>query len=289
MPIRSVSRSIFRRLAAVAVASASAFTIGILLFLPGCASSGSGGGPASKAPPQRTFRVMTYNIHHGEGLDKSIDLERIAKLILSERADIVALEEVDKGVQRTARRDLPAELAKLTGMTCLFTNNFHYQGGEYGNAILTRFPVQSWTNLHYRMIRQGEQRGLLQARLSIHGRALVFMTTHIDYRKDDTERLSNVEEMFSVAAGYGSVPLLVAGDFNDYPNSRVWNRMSERFEDSWKLVGIGEGLTIPAEAHKSRIDYIWVRKGSAMAPRKAWVPTSEASDHLPLVVEFDAP
>lgn len=281
MLIRRVTCSICRSVAAVA------FVVGILLLLPGCASSG--GGTASKTAPQRTFRVMTYNIHHGEGLDKRIDLERIAKLILAERADIVALEEVDKSVQRTARRDLPAELANLTGMTCLFTNNFHYQGGEYGSAILTRFPVQSWTNLHYRMIRQGEQRGLLQARLSIHGKPLVFMTTHIDYRKDDTERLSNVEELFSVAAGYGSAPLLVAGDFNDHPNSKTWNRMAERFEDSWKLVGIGDGFTIPAEAPKSRIDYIWVRKGTAMAPRKAWVPTSEASDHLPLVVEFDVP
>lgn len=266
--------------------AAAILTLLLIPCLPGCASGGkAAGGP----PPHGTFRVMTYNIHHGEGLDKRIDLERIAKLILAERADIVALEEVDKGVQRTARRDLPAELAKLTGMTCLFTNNFHYQAGEYGNAILTRFPVQSWTNLHYRMIREGEQRGLLQARLSVGGRPLVFMTTHIDYRKDDAERVSNVEEIFTTAAGYGNLPTLVAGDFNDYPNSRTWNRMSERFEDSWKLVGVGDGFTIPAEAPKSRIDYIWVRKGTALAPRKAWVPTSNASDHLPLVVEFDAP
>ena len=56
-----------------------------------------------------TFRVMTYNIHHGEGLDGKVDLLRIAELIKREGADIVALQEVDKGVERTARRDLPVD------------------------------------------------------------------------------------------------------------------------------------------------------------------------------------
>ena len=55
------------------------------------------------------FRVMTYNIHHGEGLDGKVDIQRIADLIKQERADVVALQEVDKGTERTARRDLGAE------------------------------------------------------------------------------------------------------------------------------------------------------------------------------------
>ena len=122
------------------------------------------------ADSSKIFRVMTYNIHHGEGMDGKVDLLRIADVIKWEQADIVALQEVDSGVARTARRDLPAELAALTGMTCVFSNNFHYQGGEYGNAVLTRFPIVRWTNSHYKMIRPGEQRGLLQLTLRVHGR-----------------------------------------------------------------------------------------------------------------------
>ena len=53
----------------------------------------------------------------------------------------MALQEVDKGVERTARQDLGAQLAQLTGLECVFSNNYHFQGGEYGNAVLTRFPV----------------------------------------------------------------------------------------------------------------------------------------------------
>jgi endonuclease/exonuclease/phosphatase family metal-dependent hydrolase len=157
----------------------------------GCRSASDQTGAATG----KTFRVMSYNIHHGEGLDGKVDLLRIAELIKREGAEIVALQEVDKGVERTARRDLPEELAALTGMTCVFSNNYHYQGGEYGNAVLTKFPVVRWTNRHYKMLRPGEQRGILQLVLTIHGREVVFMNTHIDYRPDDAERWSNVAEI----------------------------------------------------------------------------------------------
>lgn len=232
------------------------------------------------------FRVMTYNIHHGEGLDGKVDLERIAELIRKEGADIVALQEVDQGVARTARRDLPAELARLTGFTCVFSNNHAFQGGNYGNAVLSRFPVKRWTNLHYQMLRPDEQRGLLQLELDIHGREVVFMTTHIDYRPDDSERWANVGEIESAAAQYGRKPVILCGDFNATPDSRVCRRLCETFDDTWARIGQGEGNTYPVETPQRRIDYIWVSKAASVVPLKVWVPTTAASDHLPVVAEF---
>ena len=158
--------------------STGAFAWLVLASLLAVCVAGCQSAPKQAAP--QTFRVMTYNIHHGAGVDGKVDLQRIADLIKREQADIVALQEVDKGVQRTARRDCPAELAALTGMSCVFSNNFHFQGGEYGNAVLTRFPIKRWTNRHYKMLRPGEQRGLLQVVLDVHGRELVFLDTHID-------------------------------------------------------------------------------------------------------------
>ena len=182
---------------------------------------------ASGQDSLRKFRVMTYNIHHGAGLDRKVDLQRIADLIKQEQADIVALQEVDKGVERTARRDCPAELAALTGMTCVFSNNYHFQGGEYGNAVLTRFPVKRWTNRHYQMLRPGEQRGLLQIVLDVHGRELVFMDTHIDYRGDDTERLQNAAEILEAMKAYSGRPMILCGDFNDTPGSRTHQKLAQ--------------------------------------------------------------
>ncbi|HOW90477.1 MAG TPA: endonuclease/exonuclease/phosphatase family protein [Elusimicrobiales bacterium] len=250
----------------------------LALALSGCRAT------AQEAVRPYVFRMMTYNIHHGEGLDRKVDLERIAALIKREKADIVALQEVDKGVPRTDYRDLTAELSALTGMTGVFSNNYNFQGGEYGNAMLTRFPVKRWTNLHYVMIRPGEQRGLLQLVLDAGGRELVVMNTHIDYRTDDEERMLNVGEIHRVAAQYGDVPMLISGDFNDLPGSRVHKKLAEVFDDVWETAGSGEGVTFPGDKH--RIDYVWRARNAALSAIKAWTVQSDASDHLPLVVEF---
>jgi endonuclease/exonuclease/phosphatase family metal-dependent hydrolase len=256
-----------------------------LAWLPGlliCAI----GFAQSEQSPAGTFRVMSYNIHHGEGLDGKVDLERIVELIKKERADIVGLQEVDKGTERTSRRDFPAELAALSGMSCVFRNNYHYQGGEYGNAVLTRFPVKQATNLHFKMLRPGEQRGILQLVLDVHGREVVFMNTHIDYRADDSERLSNAAEVKELVKLYQGKPILMTGDFNDVPGSRTYDRFAELFTDAWIEAGQGNGFTIPAAKPTKRIDFIWVSKGAPIKPLKLWVPDSKASDHLPVVGEF---
>ncbi len=238
------------------------------------------------AKPEATFRVMTYNIHHGEGVDGKVDLARIAELIQRERADIVALQEVDKGTERTARRDLGAELAALTGLACVFSNNYSFQGGEYGNAILSRFPIREATNTFYRKVNETEQRGLLQVILAGHGRELAFLATHIDHRREDAARWSNVGEIETLVKQLGQRPLILCGDFNDVPSSRICRRLSESFDDSWARVGQGEGFTIPAEQPNRRIDYIWISRTPSLTPMKAWVPESEASDHRPVVAEL---
>lgn len=254
----------------------AAFCAGIC----GCALS-------SKSDQPVTLRVMTYNIHHGEGLDGRVDTARIAELIKQERADIVALQEVDRGVRRTALRDLTAELAAATGMTGIFSNNFHYQGGEYGNAVLTRFPVKRWTNHHYQMLRPNEQRGILQLVLDVRGHEIVFMNTHIDSRSDDAERWLNVGEIEQLTAKCGDRPVILCGDFNNLPKGRVYERLTQTFQDTWAKVGDGDGFSFPANSAYRRIDYIWFTRADMVKPLKAWLPPSEASDHLPLVAEFE--
>lgn len=232
------------------------------------------------------FRVMTYNIRHAEGRDGKINPNRIADLIKQENADIVALQEVDKGMTRTQRRDLPAELAALTGMTCIFSNNHSIQGGEYGNAILTRFPVLSATNLHYRRVQEVETRGLLQVTLTVHGRPLIFMATHLNHSTNDISRWSNLDEIETIIGQSAGQPMVLCGDFNSRPASRIHRRLQNRLDDVWLLVGSGYGYTIPSEKPNRRIDYIWLPKDQSLLPLKTWIPDSDASDHLPVVAEL---
>src|SRR5688572_8882435 len=96
---------------------------------------------ADQAPVPGTLRVLTYNIHHGEGTDGVFDLARIAEVIKSARADLVALQEVDQGTDRAGGVNQLDELARLTGMHAEFGKAMDYMNGGYGVAVLSRWPL----------------------------------------------------------------------------------------------------------------------------------------------------
>lgn len=250
------------------------------LLLPFSAALGQ-----SPTAPTPTLHVMSYNIHHGEGLDRKVDLARIARLITEARADLVGLQEVDRGCERTQRRDFPAELAQLTGLQVVFERNIVYQGGDYGNAVLSRFPIKRSQNTHYKMLRTGEQRGVLQLVLDVHGRDVLFMNTHVDFRPDDAERVMNAGELKTIVGAAGHTPIILVGDFNSTPGSRMHSMVKGFLADAWEQVGQGSGFTIPAGKPVKRIDYIFVSPGS-VEPLRMDVLRSEASDHLPVLAEL---
>lgn len=228
---------------------------------------------------------MTYNIHHGEGLDGRVDLERIAKLITDARADLVGLQELDRNTARTQQRDVAAELGKLTGLTVQFAGNIPYQGGEYGTAVLTRFPIKRVTHTRLKSFANGEQRGLQQLVLDVHGREILFMNTHLDQRKDPAEREHSVGELKEIVAAAGKMPVILVGDFNAAPTAKAIASVREFLTDSWTLVNKDAGNTIPAQKPTKRIDYVWITKDS-LEPLKSEVISSEASDHRPVVAEL---
>lgn len=242
-------------------------------------------GSASAQTPPATIRVMSYNIHHGEGLDGKLDLERIAQVILDSRADIVGLQEVDRGCERTQKRDLPAELAKLTGMAVHFEKNIAHQGGEYGNAVLTKFPIKLAKNTHLKSFDKGEQRGVLQLVLDVRGREVLFMNTHLDARRDPAEREHSAGELKKIVAAAGAMPVILVGDFNSGPTNPSIAKIREFLTDTWPTLSKDGGFTIPVKKPKNRIDYVWITPAS-VEPVKMEVLHSEASDHLPIVAEL---
>lgn len=257
-------------------------TVTFSFLMTGCACVANTNSPT-------TFRVMSYNIHHAEGTDGKVDVQRIADLIKAENVDVVGLQEIDRGVKRTDGRDIIKELSKLTGMDFYFDRNIQYQGGEYGNAVLTRFPMLKKKNTHYKMLRPGEQRGIQQVLINVHGKKFMFMNTHIDYREDDQEREMNVREMKTIVGQNSEFPIVIAGDFNSNPDSRVCDGMRIFINDAWDLAGKGDGFTFPSDKAEKRIDYLWVSKGESIKTLRVWVPSSQASDHLPVVADFQLP
>ncbi len=232
------------------------------------------------------LRVMSFNIRHGRGMDGEVDLQRIATVIRRENPDVVALQEVDRGVERSGRVDTPAVLEELTGMEAFFERNIEFQGGDYGNAVLTRFPIRKKANTHLDMLREGEQRGVIHMILDVDGRELLFLNTHIDYRRDDSERLKNIRQFREIVGAYGDLPVIFCGDFNDFPGSRTHEKMKEDFVDAWEAAGEGDGFTFPSDEPDRRIDYVFLSRKGTLHPAGARVVDTRASDHRPLVVDL---
>jgi len=262
--------------------------LAVLTVLSGCAS----GGRSSSS--RFLLRVLTYNIHHGEGVDGNVDIDRIAKVILESKADLVALQEVDRGVERTKKIDTMTMLADLTGMTYTFGKSLDYQGGDYGNGVLVRYPILEEKNFLLRSIQSSEQRGLLQLVIEIKGEEIVFMNTHLDDKPDDAERMASVQEIKTAAQQYASRPVILCGDFSDIPTSAAIGKIKGDFHDSWDQIGAGEGNTYPASKPEKRLDYIFTKKNNvgsitslSLRPVSARVIAVDASDHLPLLVEFE--
>ncbi len=233
------------------------------------------------------LRVLSYNIHHAEGVDHKLDLERIANVILSVKPDIVALQEVDQKATRSGSVDQPAELARLTKMNFAFGANIPLQGGHYGNAVLSRFPVSSHKNHLLPSIDNGEQRGVIAEEIEIPklSEPLLLLATHLDHRRDVKERIASAKVINQLVGKETIQPALLAGDLNDVIGSETLNE----FDSMWIRANAEPLATIPVTSPNRQIDFIMFQ------PRERWkvievkvLDEAVASDHRAIlaVLEF---
>lgn len=231
------------------------------------------------------LRVLSYNIHHGEGIDGRLDLERIARIIQQSEADVVALQEVDQTTTRTGKVDQPAELARLTGLHVVFGGNIQFQGGHYGNAVLSRHAIVRHENHKLPRHNNGEQRGLLEVEIELPGKTpLLFLATHLDHRGDDSERIASVELINKRVAERPAQLALLAGDLNDGPKSNTLKKLA----GSWTSASSEPIPTFPANKPTGQIDFILFR------PAERWrvvetrvLPEDKASDHRPILTVLE--
>lgn len=207
------------------------------------------------------LRILSYNIHHAEGVDGKLDVPRIAQVILSVKPDLVALQEVDKNTTRTGKVNQDIELAHLTKMNSVFGSNITFQGGQYGNAILSKFPIIKNKNFLLPNVDSGEQRGLLRSQIQISNKEnILFFSTHLDHRRSDTERLASAEAINQIISLDNKSPAILAGDFNDVPESPTLKELGKLWLRTNKKIL----KTIPASKPSRQIDYIFVQ------PKERW-------------------
>jgi endonuclease/exonuclease/phosphatase family metal-dependent hydrolase len=241
---------------------------------------------ATQAAEPLRLRVLSYNIHHAEGVDGKLDLERIARVIASAKPDLVALQEVDERAARSGSVDQAAELASLTDLQAVFGANIPLQGGRYGNAVLSRWPIARHKNHELPNVDDGEQRGVLEVEVTLpdSNQPLVLLATHFDHRRDERERLASAEAVNKLAKRHADRPLLLAGDLNATPESETLKQLFT----VWKPANDQPRPTVPVARPNAQIDYI------LLAPAERWkvvevqvLDEAVASDHRPILAVLE--
>ncbi|WP_026257867.1 endonuclease/exonuclease/phosphatase family protein [Actinopolymorpha alba] len=235
-------------------------------------------------------RVATYNIHHGAGPDDVLDLEHVARVLASTRAEVIGLQEVDNHWgARSNFVDQANWLAKKLDMHVAYGANLDLdplepgqERRQYGTAILSRFPIKSWSNTYLPKFGNHEQRGLLVTNLNVRGIPVRFANTHLQHN-DNLERQAQAAKIVELL---GSTPsrTIVVGDLNATPDAPEIKTLTDVFTDTWTAGGVGDGFTYSVEHPDRRIDFVLASRDLGI--RKAEVVSADASDHLPVVVDL---
>ena len=252
------------------------------------------GACAPQRSAETSVRVLVYNIHAGKDAKGVDNLSRVAQIVRDSHADVVLLQEVDKGTQRSGRVDQMAELRRLTGFFGVFGKTLDYQGGDYGIAILSRWPIAHDTLIRlpveppqFRSNVSYEPRGALSAVIEAPGRVLRVVNTHIDASREDTYRLQEAKALLAIAGALrdSSGTTLIGGDLNAEPESAVIALFgAAAWRDGFRECGKGSGLSYPADVPVKRIDYLMMTGGTRCT--FAEVLNTEASDHRPVLFQI---
>ena len=227
------------------------------------------------------LRLMTYNVHHCQGVDGKLDVERIAKIINNQNCDLIALQEIDRKTTRSEQADQLEQLAELTGMKAFFGKAINYGGGEYGVGVLSKLPVVTHKTWLLPTTGKREQRVALELVVQpTDGEAFIFVCTHLDHSSGENDR---EQQTLTLRKLFGSGPrqAILAGDFNAPISRPEITTVLEKWTDvdAAKLTP-----TIPVSNPTLKIDYIFIQQDSPWVVESSQVIDERiASDHLALV------
>lgn len=228
----------------------------------------------------RVLRILTYNIYHGETMQGDFDLERIASVIRSADPDLVALQEVDFFTNRARKMDLVTELGQRTGLAPLFGKAMPFDGGEYGEGILSKYSFICTRN-HALAAQEGkEPRAALEVQIVLKsGDTVRFIGSHLDHIRDETDRINQALQLNSFFA-IGEMPSILAGDLNAEPESQTMNILLAE----WEASSLDQAPTFPSDKPVVKIDYVLYRPAYRWRIIETRVFSDQvASDHCALL------
>jgi endonuclease/exonuclease/phosphatase family metal-dependent hydrolase len=221
-----------------------------------------------------TLRVMTYNVRSLRDSTRAV-----AAVIARADPDVLCLQEMPRFLfwRRKRRR-----LASAVGLRLVAGD----RSRRVPVAVLTR-PGLEVVDIDERLLPYTpglHRRSVAAVTVRASGTDVRIVCIHLGL--DETERTHHADEIRTREASYAH--LVVAGDLNDLPGSRTWERLGVGLVDAWTAGGAGDGLTFSARRPRRRIDGVLASGGlrvdAAQVPADGMV--EQASDHRPVVVDL---
>lgn len=252
----------------------------------------------NKAPQ---IKIANYNIAGGLR-NHQLDLDKVANAINALDADIITLEEVDQNTQRSGGKDQAKELAERTKMYFSYGIATEMQGGKYGNAILSKFPIEK-NNVFKLPSGNYEPRALMLSKIIVPGfdSPVYIYNTHFDWHEEDDVRMSQARFINSIVfddldldkdfPNLATGITLLMGDFNSVKDDRIVKELGKY----WNLVEIAgkDTRTWPASNPGLDLDHIFTGKGQKWKIEQLTIPNDDkeeldiqwqtTSDHIPVM------
>lgn len=232
--------------------------------------------------------AVTYNVRHGRGTDGALDLGRTAAVLRELAPDLVGLQEVDLGVARSGGVNQVLELAAALDLHPAFGGFMDHDGGRYGMAVLSRFPIVAVERLALPVGHEPRIALLVDVRLP-DDTVVTLVNVHFDWVDDDGFRFAQASALAARLRerqlGARPRPFVLLGDFNDVPGSRTLALFTDLADEAAKPHDARR--TWPSDAPRVEIDFVFA------GPRGAWrtdaarvVDERVASDHRPVVTRL---
>jgi len=238
-----------------------------------------------KVKNKRIVKVLSYNILGGRTTKNDFNLDAVAKVINDTKPDFVAMQEVDYKVNRSKKYDLVTELGWRTKMTPIFARAMYYDGGEYGEGILSKFSFLSTRNVALPFLKGQEPRAAIEIVVELASKdTIAFIGTHFAHEGNPGRELQakKINEVFSK----NKYPTILAGDLNAIPGSGPINILEKMWETSYNKKN--PEFTFPSDNPKVKIDYVmFYPKNRWKILKKKIIKDTYASDHCVYLVTLE--
>ena len=235
------------------------------------------GSPSTAEVLPSRFRVATFNIHGGFGIDGTLNLRRTAEAL--QGFDFVGLNEV-RGPGWQDPRNQAEQLGTILGLGWLFApTETTWSGPHFGQGLLSRLPISSWKRVPFDRVNGNGYRNYVECQIPLDAQnsqsRLTILVTHLDRKSDRQDQLRVIIRRFLEVPA----PAILMGDLN-----------SKRTEPQLVALAAEPGVNdcfgqlFQNDLARKRIDWVFIRGLKCL---QSQLSPSTASDHPIGWAEFE--